>query len=115
MKIDDLVFIDIEASGLLPQSWPIEVGLAGIAGGSVQTWSTLIQPHDSWSPAGWSEQSASVHGISRLALALDAVPSARDVAHQLADRLRGKITVCNDPERDYAWAATLIACIGGFT
>lgn len=111
MKIDDIIFIDFEASGLSPHSWPIEAGLAWIVDRSVQSWSTLIQPHDGWHQEGWSEHSATVHGISRRML--DAAPSACDVAHELADRFRGKVVVSDDPEQDHSWAATLMACIDG--
>jgi len=110
VKIDDIIFIDFEASSLSPESWPIEVGLAWIVGGSVQTWSSLIQPNYSWDKVAWSEQSADVHGIPRNAL--DTAPSADVVATDTATRLEGKIVVSDAPEHDYRWAEMLSNTIG---
>ena len=50
LKSEYLVFIDFEASGLGPGTWPIEVGLAWIENGGVRTWSSLIRPEADWDP-----------------------------------------------------------------
>ncbi|UTH48873.1 hypothetical protein KBW81_03470 [Loktanella salsilacus] len=110
MKIDDIIFIDFEASSLSAQSWPIEVGLAWIVSGSVKTWSSLIRPHYNWDEVAWSEQSADIHGIPRNTL--DTAPSADVVAEDTARRLEGKIVVSDAPEHDYRWAEMLGNTIG---
>lgn len=99
------VFIDFEASGLGPNSWPIEVGLAWIEGDGVKTWSSLIRPVADWSMDAWDPISAEVHGIPLDDLAK--APGARDVAEQAAKLLSGK-TVCSDaPAYDENWAKRL--------
>ncbi len=56
--------LDFEASSLSQKSWPIEIGLAWLDGGEVQTWSTLIRPEQDWNLSDWAPQSAAVHGIT---------------------------------------------------
>lgn len=51
--------IDIEASGLRPASYPIEIGIVG-AGTEYQS---LIVPEEGWQH--WSTESEAVHGICR--------------------------------------------------
>jgi DNA polymerase III subunit epsilon len=64
IRISDLFYIDFEASSLSPGSWPIEIGMAWIEGGGVQSWSSLIQPDPSWDMEDWSQSSAIIHNIS---------------------------------------------------
>lgn len=109
-KIDTLIFIDIEASSLAADSWPIEVGLAWIANGTVETWSSLIRPDPDWDEDAWSDQSADVHGIARREL--DAAPLSSDVAHELIDRIAGRIVVSDAPAFDHFWAEQLTETIG---
>lgn len=78
-----LLFLDFEASGLTPGSWPIEIGCAWIAaGGAVEVSATLIAPRPEWPPAEWSDGAARLHGIPRDALAAatpaDAVAAGTD-------------------------------------
>ncbi len=110
VNTDTLIFIDIEASSLAPDSWPIEVGLAWIADGTVETWSSLIRPDPDWDEDAWSAQSAEVHGIARSDL--DAAPLASDVAHEVMDRLHGMIAVSDAPAFDHYWAERLAETIG---
>lgn len=56
-----IAFIDVEASGLGPHSWPIEVGWVfekDIAR------SMLIRPADRWSMTAWEKPAEKLHGIS---------------------------------------------------
>lgn len=57
---NDLLVIDIKASGLCDQSYPISIG---VAGAEDQRWSWLIYPLETWH--GWSHESESEHGITR--------------------------------------------------
>lgn len=102
---EQFIFIDFEASGLGPQSWPIEIGLSWIEGAAVKTWSSLICPAASWSMEAWDPISAEVHGIPLDELA--EAPGARDVAAEAAKRISGQ-TVCSDaPRFDEEWAKRL--------
>ena len=70
------IFIDIEASGLHFDSYPIEVAV--LVEGKMHTW--LIQPEPGWTY--WAEQAEALHGLSRTFLQTHGLP-AREVARQL--------------------------------
>ncbi|SHF66691.1 DNA polymerase III, epsilon subunit [Loktanella atrilutea] len=108
LKSDYLVFIDFEASGLGPGTWPIEVGLAWIENGGVRTWSSLIRPEPTWDPDVWSPQAAQIHQIDRTVL--EAAPNASRVADELLDRIEGKHIV-SDSGHDRFWAEQLLETI----
>ena len=55
-----IIFVDLEASSLLPGSWPVEIGWA-VDGGGVE--SHLIRPVPAW--RDWDPKSEAVHGLSR--------------------------------------------------
>jgi DNA polymerase III subunit epsilon len=57
-----LIFLDLEASSLSSQSYPIEIGCAWIENDRVVQVSDLIRPDLSW-PPDWSRESEAVHGI----------------------------------------------------
>lgn len=105
LPAEDLIFIDFEASGLGPQSWPIEIGLAWIEDGEVKSWSSLIRPAPNWSMDAWCPASERVHGISRAEL--DAAPQVHVVAAEAARLMAGR-SICSDaPEFEERWAARL--------
>ena len=54
-----IIFLDFEASSLLPGSWPVEVGWA-IDGGATE--SHLIRPPSTW--RDWDPKSEAIHGLS---------------------------------------------------
>ena len=56
-----IAFIDLEASGLGPKSWPIEVGW-GFHGWPAR--SMLIKPAVNWSLEAWEKSAEELHGIS---------------------------------------------------
>ena len=103
-----LMFIDFEASGLGPDSWPVEVGLAWIIGGAVQTWSSLIRPEPGWDQNAWSFQAVRIHGIQRAEL--DTAPGAAEVADELLDRIEGK-HIISDSGHDRFWADQLLETV----
>lgn len=103
MSIEEFVFLDIEASGLHQESYPIQIGYA---------WPTmdlrrkafLIRPIDDWT--FWSTESEAVHGISRQQL-LDEGISVHDAIDEMEGDLAGK-RVCSDvPEWDGFWLTRL--------
>ena len=56
-----IAFIDLEASGLGPKSWPIEIGW-GFVNWPVRD--LLIKPADDWSLTAWEKSAEDLHGIS---------------------------------------------------
>lgn len=104
----DIVFVDLEASGLGPGSWPIEVGLAKLhADGSISIDVSLVRPHPTWDETCWNLESAQVHNIPRATLdrAEDPAEVALWVHHLIGDSL----AVSDAPEFDGRWLAKLFA------
>ncbi|MFX0543885.1 exonuclease domain-containing protein [Roseovarius sp. S4756] len=99
-------FIDFEASGLGPNSWPIEIGVSRILEtGKVETWSSLIMRHATWLPEHWSPVSEQVHGIPFLSL--DAAPPAEDVLRAFKKQVGNRLIVADAPRFDGAWLRKL--------
>ena len=100
-----IVFLDMEASSLAPDSWPVEVGLAWVTGGRVEVRSSLVRPEFYWSLRAWSRVSARVHGV-----ALDELrraPPAPQVARWAAGIVGDATLVSDAPEWDLRWLARL--------
>ena len=95
--------IDLEASGLASNSYPIEVGLALAPG---QRYCTLIKPLDSWDH--WDQQAESVHGISREVLQKKGRP-VTEVAAELNRILNNRIVYSDAWGVDNSWVTTLFA------
>ena len=106
LKIEDLLFVDFEASSLDPASWPIEVGIAWIEDHTVQSWSSLIRPAPDWSMEYWSAQSAAIHNIPRNSL--ETAPEARDIAREFIRRMKGKALISDAPQFESRWATRLL-------
>jgi len=106
MRIEDVLILDLEASGLGPGSWPIEVGLSWVEEGEVRSWSSLIRPEPDWDEEAWDPMAEEVHGIGRDRLA-DA-PSAWVVAEELLGRLAGRPAYSDAPEFDGRWLRRLL-------
>jgi len=80
-----LAFLDIEASGFGPGSYPVEVGWT-FGDGAGESW--LICPPDEWTTAGWEAEAEALHGLSRAWLEREgwsAAYVADRVVAQLAD------------------------------
>lgn len=104
--MDTPAFIDVEASGLGPRSYPIEVGLITSEG---SMYCTLIVPPEDWSrldAAAWDPAAESVHGITRAILGTYGKPLA-EVARELNRVARGLILYSDAWGNDYAWLARL--------
>ncbi len=103
-----MAFLDFEASGLGPYSWPIEVGWSIDAG---QPKSVLIRPEPTWFMDSWDEAAERVHGIEVCDLE-DHGLCASDVCEQLDAEL-AELTVYSDaPAFDGYWLAVLYAASG---
>lgn len=103
MKTRYPYIIDLEASGLASNSYPIEVGLALTPG---NRFCALIKPVDEWEH--WDQQAESVHGISRDILLKMGRP-VTEIAAKL-NQLLGSMTVYSDAwSVDNNWVITLFA------
>lgn len=105
-KIRYPYIIDLEASGLSSNSYPIEVGLALEPG---RRYCTLIKPADSWDH--WDQQAESVHKINRDILTTRGRP-VTEVAHQLNQLLKDKVVYSDAWGVDNSWVVTLFAAAG---
>jgi hypothetical protein len=106
MRLEEVLIIDFEASGLGPGSWPIEVGLAWAESGAVRSWSSLIRPEPDWDPDLWDTVAEDMHGIRPSDLA--SAPRAWSVAAELLDRVAGRPVFSDAPEFDERWARRLL-------
>ncbi|GGK60838.1 hypothetical protein [Amphritea balenae] len=104
----DLICLDIEASGLGPRSYPIEVAWKSLAGASDNF---LIDPcsADEWDY--WDDFAEEMHGICRSELLRDGV----DV-HTACDRMNAaladKLVLSDAWEFDYFWLQRLFQATG---
>lgn len=101
--------IDFEASSLDENSYPIEVGLAVVRFGAIESWSSLIRATREWvKREAWSRRSEQVHRISREMLTEAAASSA--VAAELNLRTDGFDQVyCDGGSYDAHWLQELFA------
>lgn len=82
----DIIFIDLEASGLSADSWPVELGICWLdERQKLRTASKLIKPHASWPMEAWSIRSQRVHKISLEEL--QGAEDATEVAQWALNRL----------------------------
>lgn len=97
-------FIDFEASGIAPDSYPIEVAVV-FPGGEYQA---LIQPASHWDH--WSYDAQDMHGLSREQLILEGTPPLA-VAKEMNQLFDGKI-LCSDNPADCFWLDVLYEAAG---
>ena len=98
--MDCLAVVDVEASGLSPLSYPIEVG---IYGNRVQ-YQKLIVPAKSWDH--WSEKSEALHRLSREYL-FHKGEHVTDVARELNSLLGAKRVYSDHADWDGFWIKRL--------
>lgn len=102
--MSDFWILDIEASGLSPVSYPIEIGLVN----AEQEYQTLILPEESW--VHWCLKAHELHGLSRQDLFGKGRP-ANEVAKEL-NRLLASATVYSDHEDwDSFWISRLFEAV----
>jgi hypothetical protein len=97
-------FIDFEASGIAPNSYPIEVAVV-YPGGEFQA---LVLPAPYWDH--WSHDAEDMHGISRDQLLREGRP-ALEVAILMNELFGGK-TLCSDVPTDCFWLEVLYEAAG---
>ena len=99
-----IAFVDLEASSLLPGSWPVEIGWS-VDGGVTE--SHLIRPVPAW--RDWDRQSEAIHGLSRGYLAEHGEPIDL-VARIAADILGapGATAFSDAPGWDQGWLDRLL-------
>lgn len=96
-----ITFIDIEASGLGPDSYPIELGWADTLGNGE---GFLICPRDEWTH--WDPVAASIHGITRDEL-FERGLHVVDAAEKLNDMLGFETVYCDALASDLFWVSRL--------
>jgi hypothetical protein len=104
-----IVFLDIEASSLDADSWPVEIGAAWIDDDEISVVSSLIRPDPDWPRSAWSSASASIHAIAEVELEM--APRAAEVAAHFAALLQGALVVSDAPAWDGYWLRRLLATL----
>lgn len=99
------LFIDFEASGLHPDSYPIEVG---VYASPELKYEALIAPTKHWTY--WSNDAQDVHGIERSRLIREGI-SPLQVAKKLNELFAGK-TLWADSNYDSLWMDVLFEAAG---
>ena len=103
-----LAFIDFEASGLGPFSWPIEVGWSFDDG---VTESVLICPPPTWSMDAWDPRAERLHGITPRMLA-DLGLDTAEACERLDAELAGRAVFSDAPDWDSFWMLRLYQAAG---
>lgn len=108
--MSSITIIDIEASGLDIESYPIEIAI--LLNKKVYSW--LIKPEDTWHY--WSKIAESMHGISKQKLQQQGLP-----ALQVAEELNGILSSTNGllysdaSEWDANWLKKLYEDVGAIS
>ncbi|MBN1006865.1 exonuclease domain-containing protein [Amphritea pacifica] len=102
--MSDLWILDIEASGLSPVSYPIEIGLVN----AEQEYQTLIRPEESW--VHWSPKAHELHGLSRQHL-FDKGQRAERVAQALNRLLLSETVYSDHQDWDSFWISRLFDAV----
>ena len=103
-----IAFIDLEASGLGPKSWPIEVGW-GFHGWPAR--SLLIKPHAAWSLEAWEKTAEELHRISPDRLIRDGTP-VLEIALVLNAAFANANVYSDSPSFDGFWLYRLYEAAG---
>jgi hypothetical protein len=106
----EVLFIDIEASGLSSASFPIEIGW--VVDDEAEPESFLVSPHETWDfQSGWSAQSAAIHGITP-AMLEEGGTLVEEACTWLDDLTGGCLVVSDAPRHDDWWLGRLYAAAG---
>ena len=101
-------FLDVEATGFGPDSYPIEIAWSDEAG---EIHRCLIDPTPVPGWTDWSTDAEKVHGIDRERLKRNGWPPDY-VASLLTQDLTGKTVYTDAPDYDSRWVTRLFAAIG---
>lgn len=99
-------FIDVEASGIHPDSYPIKLAICSLEGNAA--FETLIMPASYWEH--WCHDAQDLHGIDQGSLFLHGLDT-REVALGLNEQFGGKILLC-DSNQDIFWIDVLFEAAG---
>ena len=101
-----LAFVDIETTGLSPRTDRIaEIGVVTVDGERVEEWSTFLNPS-----ARTSEPLSSAQAKRQAANA--GAPRFKDIAVELAARLRGRLMVAHNARFDYGFLKAEFSNVG---
>ena len=103
-----LAFIDFEASGLGPRSWPIEVGWAFEDGVGE---SFLISPAPEWTMDQWDPRAEALHGITPKMLS-DLGVNASVACNRMNAALGDCMVYSDAPDWDAFWMMRLFDAAG---
>jgi len=105
-----LCFLDIEASSLDDESYPIEVGVSILTHPSaeISTWSALIAPTPRWLQTGrWSARAEAVHGIRQSLLIQEGNTPAAICEHLNLLLASASSVWCDGGDFDTFWLSRL--------
>jgi len=100
------VWIDIEASSLSADSFPIEIGWSRA---DLRAESFFIRPLEKWSD--WSQMSEMIHGISREELNVHGI-DATDAARRINEIYSRRQVLSDNPDADADWLKQLYFDVG---
>jgi hypothetical protein len=103
-----LVVLDVEASGLPPGTFPIEVGITYVETGETRTW--LIRPTAEWRSWRWDPEAEKIHGISREYLEQNGTDTSQVYSGLLAAIASHE--VLTDSRTDDTWLLALARSCG---
>jgi hypothetical protein len=107
LRASEIVFVDVEASGLGDRCYPIEVGYVRFA--DLSGWSALIRPTVRWISSGrWEAKAESLHGITPEMLVAEGLDAAM-VAETLNRELHGTRPFSDAPDFDGHWLGLLFS------
>ncbi|MBK1669203.1 hypothetical protein CKO28_14290 [Rhodovibrio sodomensis] len=108
-----LAFVDLEASGLGPCSYAIEIGWALVGPDlSVTSDSRLIRPDEYLKRYGqWEPEAERVHGIEWATLEREGVDRAAAVTAYLDAVDGAKMVLSDAPATDAQWISELLECL----
>ncbi len=101
---DEIVILDIEASGLDFESYPIEIAYSDISGTVTDTF--VINPLSASNWDHWSTESESVHGIQRQELIKKGI-SVKQAAERLNQVLSVYTVLSDNVVYDWGWLERL--------
>lgn len=109
--LNEVVFLDLEASSLAPDGWPIEIGLTWIDElDELVTWSSLIRPHPSWNIAAWCADAEAIHRLTQADLSVSR--PAEDVAAEANAMIADRLMISDGRKADARWLDQLLATAG---
>ncbi|UEM03452.1 hypothetical protein JL101_026405 [Skermanella rosea] len=107
-EVRPLVVLDVEASGLPPNTFPIEIGITFVETGETRTW--LIRPSEEWRSWWWDPAAEAIHGISLDEIEKSGLPAVQ-VYHELVGAIAGH-EVLTDSPADEVWLTALFRAAG---